>query len=104
MIPETFAATETAHASHRNEAVEKFPQRNRWRDGDCLPLMVELPAGEFIMGTTPDGIARVVELCRKDAGPVHDANWCQPTMLDDQEPEVSVLLFADAGVKFGFDV
>src|SRR5690349_10138891 len=56
--------------------------------------MVLVPAGEFIMGSTPDGVARMVELCRKDAGPIRDLNWCQPTTLDDQEPEMSVLLAA----------
>jgi formylglycine-generating enzyme required for sulfatase activity len=56
------------------------------------PEMVLVPAGEFTMGATPDGIARMVELCRRDAGAIRDVNLCQPTILDDQEPEMSVLL------------
>ena len=58
------------------------------------PEMVLVPAGEFIMGATPDGVARMVELCRKDAGGARDVSLCQPTVLDDQEPEVTVLLAA----------
>jgi formylglycine-generating enzyme required for sulfatase activity len=54
--------------------------------------MALVPEGEFRMGATPDGIARMIELCRKDAGPVRDVNSCQPTILDDQEPEMEVLL------------
>jgi formylglycine-generating enzyme required for sulfatase activity len=53
--------------------------------------MVFIPAGEFVMGATPDAVAGTIELCKREAGGF-DPRWCNPVIFDDQEPEQNVLV------------
>jgi len=56
------------------------------------PEMVRVPAGEFLMGASPEGVQRTVDLCRREASAAQELTRCSHNMFDDEEPEVAVLL------------
>jgi len=58
------------------------------------PEMVRIPAGEFLMGASPDDVQRMVDLCKREAGATQELRWCAHTSFDDEEPEVAVLMAA----------
>jgi formylglycine-generating enzyme required for sulfatase activity len=65
------------------------------------PEMVLVPAGDFLMGQSPDAVQRTVELCKRVAGAgPQQLRWCTATMLGDAEPEVRVLLGSYAIDRF----